>query len=165
MIAIKNILAATDFSDVAEAALSYGRTLAEQFSATLHVVHVVEDIALRAVTADGFITVMPELQRELEEAARKQLDTALSRVPSRAPKPVARVVTSNTTAEAIVTYAREARVDLIVIGTHGRGGMSRLLLGSVAERVVRTAPCPVLTVHHPERDFIRPDAPTAGAAA
>ena len=165
MIAINNILVATDFSDVAEAALTYGRTLAEQFSATLHVVHVVEDIALKTVTADGFVTLMPELQRQLEEAARKRLDAALGGVPSRGPKPVARVVTSNATAEAIVTYAREARVDLTVIGTHGRGGMSRLPLGSVAERVVRTAPCPVLTVHQPERDFVRPDVPTTGATA
>jgi nucleotide-binding universal stress UspA family protein len=57
------------------------------------------------------------------------------------------VVTSNAPADAVAKYAKEARIDLIVIGTHGRSGMSRLLLGSVAERVVRTAPCPVLTVH------------------
>ena len=165
MIAIKHILVASDFGDVAEAALTYGRTLAEQFSATLHVVHVVEDIALKTVTADGFVTLMPELQRGLEDAARKRLDAVLGRVPSRGQKPVARAVTSNATAEAIVTYAGEARVDLIVIGTHGSRGMSRLLLGSVAERVVRTAPCPVLTVHEPDRDFLRPDAPTTGATA
>ena len=90
---------------------------------------------------------MPDLQRELEAAARTRLDAVVA---SEAPAPagiVGALVTSNSIADAIVTYAKNAAVDVIVIGTHGRGGVSRLLLGSVAERVVRTAPCPVLTVH------------------
>jgi nucleotide-binding universal stress UspA family protein len=61
---------------------------------------------------------------------------------------------------AITEYAKANAIDLIIVGTHGRGGVSRLLMGSVAERVVRTAPCPVLTVHARERDFI--DSPPAG---
>ena len=75
------------------------------------------------------------------------------------------IITSNTPALAIVGYARDARVDLIVMGTHGRGAMAHLLMGSVAERVVRTAPCPVLTVRHPEHDFVLPDALVAVARA
>ena len=58
---------------------------------------------------------------------------------------------------AIVDYARDRGIDLIVMGTHGRGPLKQFMVGSVAERVVRTAPCPVLTVRHPEREFIRPD--------
>jgi nucleotide-binding universal stress UspA family protein len=54
----------------------------------------------------------------------------------------------------IVRYAAQHRIDLIVLGTHGRGPLGHLLLGSVAERVVRTAPCPVLTVRHPQREFV-----------
>ncbi len=54
----------------------------------------------------------------------------------------------------IVRYATEHQVDLIVLGTHGRGPLGHMLLGSVAERVVRTAPCPVLTVRHPQREFV-----------
>jgi len=65
--------------------------------------------------------------------------------------------TSDHPAEAIVDYARQAEIDLIIMGTHGRTGMSQLLVGSVAERVVRTAPCPVLTVKHPEHEFVHPD--------
>ena len=65
---------------------------------------------------------------------------------------------STSPALAIVDYAREVRVDLIIMGTHGRGAMAQLLMGSVAERVVRTAPCPVLTVRHPEHEFVLPDA-------
>ena len=62
------------------------------------------------------------------------------------------------TAAAIVQYARDLDIDLIVVGTHGRGAMAHLLMGSVAERVVRSASCPVLTVRHPEHDFVMPDA-------
>jgi nucleotide-binding universal stress UspA family protein len=58
----------------------------------------------------------------------------------------------------IVDYARDHDVDIIVMGTHGRGALGHLVMGSVAERVVRLAPCPVLTVRHPEHEFIRPDA-------
>jgi nucleotide-binding universal stress UspA family protein len=56
----------------------------------------------------------------------------------------------------IVRYAQEANIDLIVLGTHGRGGLAHMLLGSVAEKVVRKAPCPVLTVRHPEHEFVAP---------
>ena len=68
------------------------------------------------------------------------------------------VETGTNIAEAIVEYAKANSIDLIVTGTHGRGAVQHFLMGSVAERVVRTAPCPVLTVHAHERDFIVPDA-------
>ena len=68
------------------------------------------------------------------------------------------MVTAISPAAAIVDYARREQIDLIVMGTHGRGGVAHLLMGSVAERVVRTAPCPVLTVRHPEHEFVLPDA-------
>ena len=154
MIAIKNILVATDFSEASDAALAYGRTLASHFGAALQVVHVVENIVLRHVTVDGFVGVLPEVQLEVEAEARKQLDEELSGVEPRAS---GLVLTSNVLADAIVSHAATAGVDLIVIGTQGRKGVSRLLLGSVAERVVRAAPCPVLTVHHPEREFVHPE--------
>ncbi len=73
------------------------------------------------------------------------------------------VITSGATAQAIVEYAEKENVQLIVVGTHGRGGVAKLLMGSVAERVVRTAHCPVLTVRRPERDFVMPDAVVASA--
>jgi universal stress protein A len=67
------------------------------------------------------------------------------------------VLSSNDPAQAIVDYAVECGADLIVLGTHGRSGVSRMLMGSVAERVVRTAPCPVLTVHDHEHQLVRED--------
>jgi nucleotide-binding universal stress UspA family protein len=163
MIKITRILVAIDFSDVADAALEYGRTLAEHFHADLHLLHVAGDL-LAANPALAYIPDLSGAQREAEQSARNQLFERAA-----AAKAVAavhhRVVTSNTPAEAIVTYAQTAAIDLIVIGTHGRSGMSRLLMGSVAERVVRTAPCPVLTVHHPEHEFVLPEPSDAEARA
>jgi nucleotide-binding universal stress UspA family protein len=74
-------------------------------------------------------------------------------------------VTGGTPAQAITDYAKKAEIDLIVVGTHGRRGLSHMVTGSVAERVVRTAPCPVLSVRHPEREFIAARAKDELAAA
>jgi len=157
MIRIKNVLVATDFSEPSEAALNYGRELARSFDATLHVLHVADSIYMQ-YGGEAYSGVVPDLQDEVEKAARKQLDTLLDdedRTVLRA-KPV--IMTATAKAAAIVEYAGKNAIDLIVMGTHGRGAISHLLMGSVAERVVRTAGCPVLTVHHPEHEFVVPDA-------
>jgi len=158
MITLKNILVATDFSEPSDAALVYGRAFARNFNATLHVVHVVGNVSSAAYGAEGYVAAMPDLQQEVEGAARKQLDAVLIDSDER-PLPTRGVlITSNAPAHAIVEYASREHVDLIVTGTHGRGAVAHLLMGSVAERVVRTAPCPVLTVRHPEHEFVVPDA-------
>jgi nucleotide-binding universal stress UspA family protein len=157
MIAPKNILVATDFGEAAEAALAYGRDLARTFGARLHVLHVAEDLTTR-YSLDLYPAGMVDMQREVEEVATTRVEalvTAEDRDQLGA-RPVVR--SSNATAAAIVLYATQAAIDLIVIGTHGRGAVSHFLMGSVAERVVRTAPCPVLTIRHPEREFLAPDA-------
>jgi len=164
MIALKDILVATDFGEPADAALTYGRELARTYGATLHVVHIVDDVYLR-LGGDAYVAVLPDLQRDAEVAAQGRLDALLvDNDPD--PLPVKKVtLTSAAPATAIVEYARSNGIDLIVIGTHGRGAVAHLLMGSVAERVVRTAPCPVLTVRHPEHEFIRPDALVAVTGA
>jgi nucleotide-binding universal stress UspA family protein len=165
MIKLNRILVATDFGEASEAALNYGRELARMFSAQLDVLHVADNVLTRGFGAEGYVANYPELQHDVEEAAQRSLDAAVSgedRTMLRA-RPI--VVTSNTPAMAIVSYAKDANVDLIVMGTHGRGAMAHLLMGSVAERVVRTAPCPVLTVRHPEHEFVLPDALVAVAKA
>jgi nucleotide-binding universal stress UspA family protein len=157
MIRLKNILVATDFGEASEAALAYGRTLARTFDARLHVMHVVGSTSAWA-GAEGYAFDAGELQAEMEEGARKAL-AALIRDDDRRELNAETVLrVSGTPALAIVSYARDANVDLIVMGTHGRGGMAHLFMGSVAERVVRTASCPVLTVRHPEHEFVLPDA-------
>jgi nucleotide-binding universal stress UspA family protein len=165
MIALKNILIATDFEEAADAALTYARALAQPFGATLHVLHVTGDIRLTATGAELYLTVDTDLQREVDEAARQRLADLVIDSDGSGPPTRTVVRTSNAPAAVIVQYARENAIDLIVMGTHGRRGMAHLLMGSVAERVVRTAPCPVLTVHHPEHEFVVPDALVAVAKA
>lgn len=166
MIALKKILVATDLSEASDAALTYGRELARGFGAVLTVVHVVEDIVARAYGVDsGVFSTDPEVQRRFETDARAQVDAAISDEDRLQLKAASVILTSSAPASAIVTYAYEMGTDLIVMGTHGRSGFAHLLMGSVSERVVRTAPCPVLTVRHPEHEFVLPDALVAVAKA
>ena len=159
MIALKHILVATDFGEPSGAALNYGRNLARAFGATLHVLHVVDDVTSRAAAASaGFGIDFERMQIEMEQGARAEIDAQLSDEDRRELHAKTVVLTSTTPAVSIVQYARDAHANLIIVGTHGRGAMAHLFLGSVAERVVRMAPCPVLTVRHPEQEFVLPDA-------
>ena len=164
MILIRHVLVATDFSEPSDAALNYGRELARTFTATLHVLHVADRVTFQ-YGVEGYSTMLPELQQDVEAAARKQLEGLITEEDRTALHAEPVVVIAGSKAAAIVGYASEHRMDVIVMGTHGRGAVSHLLMGSVAERVVRTATCPVLTVHHPEHEFVIPDALVAVARA
>jgi nucleotide-binding universal stress UspA family protein len=163
MIALKHILVPTDFSETSDAALAYGREFARTFGASLDLLHVADNVFSRGFTGEGYLAILPDLQEDLERTARVRLDEMLidHDEPGLAATPVLR--TSTSPASEIVAYARENDVDLIVMGTHGRGGVAHFLVGSVAERVVRSAPCPVLTVRHPEHEFVLPDALAAAS--
>jgi nucleotide-binding universal stress UspA family protein len=158
MIRLEHVLVATDFSEPSDVALSYAREFARQFGATLHVLHVVDDVGARAPGFPELAGNLGQLQVELESTARMKADALLSDEDRDQLHARAVIMTSLSPAHAILSYARDERVNLIVIGTHGRGGVARFVMGSVAERVVRGATCPVLTVHHPEREFVRADA-------
>ena len=158
MITLKNVLVATDFGAASETALAYGRDLARTFDSDLHVLHVVDDLLGRAMSAEGYATDVSGIQRAIEKSARERLEEVVADDDRRELHAKTVLWTATNPAAAIVTYAKEAGIDVIVMGTHGRGPMAHFLMGSVAERVVRTAPCPVLTVRHPEHEFIRPDA-------
>ena len=161
MIALKRILVATDFSETADAALRYGRALARNFGATLHVLHVAHDFSARM--GDTFLAVMPELVADVVKDAKRRLREQVVDNDSNPPAVVPVVITASAPAAAIVDYANDKEIDLIVIGTQGRGGVAHLMMGSVAERVVRTARCPVLTVRRPAQDFVVADATNAKA--
>jgi nucleotide-binding universal stress UspA family protein len=151
MIQLTRILVATDFSDASHVALDYGRALAHTFGASLHVLHVMENTFLRAVPTDPYV---------LKAAAVKHLTERITEDDRTRLRAVVTLETSDSPADEIVKFAVGHDIGLIVMGTHGRGAMARLLMGSVAETVVRTAPCPVLTVRHPEHEFVVDDANT-----
>jgi nucleotide-binding universal stress UspA family protein len=157
MIAMKNILVATDFGEAAENALGYGRELATRFGATLHVLHVAENVYVTAFGAETYASFAPDLQRDIEESAHRRLADAVVDSDGSGPHTLPVVMTSSSPAFAIIDYAREHTIDLIIMGTHGRGALGHFLMGSVAERVVRLAGCPVLTIRQPEHDFVHPD--------
>jgi nucleotide-binding universal stress UspA family protein len=158
MIVLKKVLVATDFGPAAESALRYALALARGAGAELHVLHVVENVLARAMDGYGYAAISPEVQLDIEDAGRKRTNALLSDEDRREMQAKAATVTSNSPATEIVDYARKNGIDLIVMGTHGRGAIAHLFMGSVAERVVRTAPCPVLTVRNPEHEFVLPDA-------
>ena len=161
MITLKNILVATDFGEASAVALAYGRDLARSYGARLHVLHVVEDVALRYTPEIGL--ALPQLQEEIDKAARLDLEKLITEDDRRTLAPITAIETKVNVPPAIIAYATANAIDLIVVGTHGRGAVQHFLMGSVAERVVRTAPCPVLTVREHEREFIGPDALAATA--
>jgi len=166
MILLKAILVATDFSPASAAALTYGRELASSFGAELLVAHVAGNVLTRPYAGgDGISFVDPNLQLELETGAHRQLEAVISTEDRKQRRARGFVLASNAPAAAIVEFANEEGVDLIVLGTHGRGAVAHLLMGSVAERVVRTASCPVLTVRRPEHEFVVADPRAPGAAA
>jgi nucleotide-binding universal stress UspA family protein len=103
------------------------------------------------------------VQEDLETAAQRHLRERVSDEDRQDLRAKVTVVTHNSPAVAIADYAKQHAIDLIVLGTHGRGAVAHMLLGNVAERVVRIAPCPVLTVRDPEHEFVVPDALVAVA--
>lgn len=152
---IATILVATDFSDASDAALRYAKSLAAAYGATIHVLHVLEDLAAHAWTTEVYVAALPGVHEEMERQARERLDAALTAEERDAYKAHLTLRTGSAFVE-IVRHAREIKADLLVMGTHGRGAIAHMLLGSVAERVVRKAPCPVLTVRQPEHEFVHP---------
>jgi nucleotide-binding universal stress UspA family protein len=142
---ITRILVPTDFSAASDAALEFAKTIARTFGASLHLLHVFED-----PVAAGFTEVYAPLPSDTRAALLEDAHTQLANRLSAEDRDRFRATTevvSGLSAMAIIEYAQDQHIDLIVIGTHGRTGLSHLLMGSVAERVVRLAPCPVLTVH------------------
>ncbi len=146
----KSILVPTDFSDSAIKALNYARSLAEMCQATLHVLHVVEKPHLAVGGSEVLSFWAPELvQRLVRTAESKLAGLALEVEQALTVESAARVGVPHA---EIVRYADENHIDMIVMGTHGRGAVGHMLLGSVAERVMRSASCPVMTLRHQNHD-------------
>ncbi len=155
MLTLKTVLVPTDFSDASESALRYGKAMARAFGASLHVVHVMEDLLAHAWAAEVYVASMPQLRDEIEKESRQRLGTLLTDGELKELRAETALLAGNPFLE-IVRYAKAHNIDLIVMGTHGRGPIAHMLLGSVAEKVVRKSPCPVLTVREAQHEFVMP---------
>ena len=151
MMSLKGILVPHDFSETSEAAANYGIALARSFGAQLHFLHV-GDEARSAMDSEFPIG----LEGSMADAVRERLLKILSPKDQLALRPILAIRPGAPAAE-IAHYAKDQDIDLIVMGTHGRGFVGHVVMGSVAEKVVRIAPCPVLTVRGPKRGFLQPD--------
>jgi nucleotide-binding universal stress UspA family protein len=140
---IRHILVPHDFSETAENALSFAIDLASKLGARITVVHAYEIPTYNF--ADG-LALTVEMVSDIQRAANAALEVIASRV-RQSGLPVQPSLRQGPAWTEINAAAKETHADLIVMGTHGRHGLARALLGSVAEKIVRTAPCPVLTVH------------------
>jgi nucleotide-binding universal stress UspA family protein len=148
---IKTILVPTDFSAASERALSYARSIADACGATLHLLHVCDNPFAAGAFMDMYTPAPAEDIERIERQALTQLETLLTpeQKTKYAPILAARM---GMPAQEILQYAEEHEaIDLIVLATGGHGRVARLILGSVADTIVRTAPCPVLTVHPHDR--------------
>ena len=150
MLVLRDLVVPVDFESTSSHALTYARELAGTFGARLHLIHVVDDTFALPAGTEGSLSGVPELARRTEGNARERLDALLTDA-DRKLDAVAIVVISPSPATAIVAYAEHVQADAIVMGTHGRLDEPVDAIGSVAEHVVRTAPCPVLTLRrHPQ---------------
>jgi nucleotide-binding universal stress UspA family protein len=144
MIHINRILFPTDFSENARRPQQYACELARQFGAELHILYVLQDVAL-VMPEPGAMFALPALNLdEVQQSAERALATLPG--PEGQQLRITRSTRQGSPSGEIVRYAADNKIDLIVMGTHGRSGLSHVFLGSVAEKVVRSAQCPVLTV-------------------
>jgi nucleotide-binding universal stress UspA family protein len=152
MISLKNILLPTDFSETSLAAAEYAVELAKRFSSKIHLLHVIEE---PIATIPLLETYGAPSKAEFEAAAQAMLDNWP--LPDGAEDcQVERRLHHGTPFLQILHDARDHDIDLIVMGSHGRGLMAQILLGNVAEKVVRKASCPVLTVRPEGHQFVHP---------
>ena len=155
MIKLKKVLVPTDFSESARHALTYGISFAREYEAELTLLHVVENLTV-GYASDLFPVPMAEVFQEISGYAKAELAKLAAEARKKDVAVVEQVVQGKPSAE-IIRFAGETEVDMIVLGTHGKGMLDQALFGSTTERVVRRAPCPVLTVRLAEHEFVDGD--------
>lgn len=145
---VEKILFPTDFSEGSFHALPYAVDLTKHYNARLYILHVVYDVFKATDTHIPHISA-DELYVEISEWANKEIDTCCIEE-IRGLSNVEKIVLKGIPHEEIMKYAAEKQIDMIIIGTYGKKGLERFIFGSTAEKVVRNAPCPVMTVRIPE---------------
>jgi nucleotide-binding universal stress UspA family protein len=147
MLNLRRILVAVDFTETSDKAFDFAIELAAKFDASVTAVHAFEIPVIGF--PDGALVATADIAARIQEAARQGLDAAVSARQGRSGVTIQAVLREGAAQEEIRAVAEETKADLIVIGTHGRKGLARALLGSVAENVIRTVKLPVLTIHGP----------------
>lgn len=145
MFAVSSLLVPTDFSENAGQALQYAKEIARNTTATLHLLHIVEPVVYPADWSYAQVG-FADIEQELYDNAQKELLVLAGVLVAEGFKVVTTVVRGRASDE-ICNYAKENNISIIAIGTHGRSGLEHFLFGSTTERVLRKAPCPVLSVH------------------
>jgi len=152
VIKLNKLLVPTDFSESARHALTYGTSFAKEYGAELTLLHVVENLTV-GYASDLFPVPMAEVFQEISGYAKAELAKLAEVAREKGVTVVEQVAQGKPSAE-IIRFAQEQKIDMIVLGTHGKGMLDQALFGSTTERVVRRAPCPVLTVRLAEHEFI-----------
>jgi nucleotide-binding universal stress UspA family protein len=144
---IKSILFPTDFSEGSAQALQYAVDMSQKYGAKLYLIHVIYDIAKASGWYVPHVSV-DQMYKDIVEGAKKELEKfGVEELSSL--KNLERSVVMGVPHEEIINFVKKNKIDLIIMGTHGRKGIDRILFGSTASQVVRFAPCPVLTVRLP----------------
>ncbi len=149
----KKILCPVDFSEFTDEILEYALDIAKKYGAELHLIHIIPNLNY-FTPYESFFT--PEnlivVEKNMETEVNKDFDDLMKKINV----PAVKIIKNGAAFVEIINYARSESMDLIIIGTHGRSGLEHILIGSVAERVIRKAPCPVLTVRPKSRQFKMP---------
>ncbi len=153
MINIKNVLCPIDYSVYSEKALQYAIEFAVKYGAKLYLLHVL-DIRIYDINDPELYNVTVVDKETIDKLSSRLLKCVNEETKGRIA--VEAIVVQGVPFSEIINTAKEHKIDLIVLGTHGRTGISHAIMGSVAEKVVRKSPCPVLTVRHPEHEFVMP---------
>ena len=148
MIEIKKILFPTDFSDHSKYAFCYALSFAKEYEAKLYVLHVIEDIQYLANAYMFDVPIMPSLA-DMEKNRLKEMQEFIDTSKPDPSVKIEKVIRRGRPFIEIIQMAKDEKIDLIVTATHGRGGLEHVVFGSVAEKVVRRAPCPVLSIRRP----------------